>query len=295
MKMKRSIKKLLALSLALTLSLPIFASCSQPPELDSVKDEFIALIEASFEVNNIFFGEGLPTYMRAEGDGNLIYLEELKAYYTFITDGERSILKYKIGADDWKYAVKTQEAANMEAIYTDSEGNFYYSIEFDETEFEYVYSDESPENYDYVRVDCKYQDIESIQALAESVYTQSYLKGDNYKEGDLGYGGVYAAMFDGFTIGTEISYARYRTDDSIDGFYLLKSNEFDPYFTEHKTYDYSTMKIVSPSKTELVNIEIVANGRYIDYESFAVKTGPHTVTLTFVFENGEWRLDTPTY
>ena len=42
-------------------------------------------------------------------------------------------------------------------------------------------------------------------------------------------------------------------------------------------------------------VEIVANGRYLDYENYEVKTGEHTVTLTFVFENGEWRLDTPTY
>jgi hypothetical protein len=55
------------------------------------------------------------------------------------------------------------------------------------------------------------------------------------------------------------------------------------------------MKIVSPSKAELINVEITANGRYIDYENFEVKTGAHTVTLTFVFENGKWKLDTPTY
>ena len=291
----KKIIKIAACLFALAIISGSLASCSQPPALDAVKDEFVALIEASVEVNNIFFGEGLPTYKRAEGDGNLIYLEEHKAYYTFITDGERSILKYKIGDDAWKYAEKTAEAGKGESIFTDSEGNFYYLIEFDESQYEYVYDADSDEHYDYVRVDCKYQDIESIQALAESVYTQGYLKGENWKEGDLGYGGVYAAMFDGFTIGTEISYARYRTDDSIDGFYLLKSNQFEPYFTNHKTYDYSTMKIVKPSKAELVNIEITANGRYIDYENFEVKTGAHTVTLTFVFEGGEWRLDTPTY
>ena len=291
-------KKLIKIAACL-LSLVILAggliSCSNPPELDSVKDEFVALIEASVEVNNIFFGEGLPTYLRIEGDGNLIYISESNTYYAFITDGVRSILKYKIGDAEWKYAEKSPEAGKGESIYTDSEGNYYYPIEYDESQYEYVYGEGADEHYDYVRVDCKYQSIEAIQELAESVYTQGYLKGDNYKEGDMGYGGVYAAMFDGFTLGTEISYARYRIDDSIDGFYLLKSNEFAPYFTEHKTYDYSTMKIVSPSKAELVNVEIVANGRYIDYENFEVRTGEHTVTLTFVFENGEWRLDTPTY
>ena len=291
----KKIIKIAACLFALVIIAGSMISCSNPPELEDVKDTFIALIEASVEVNDIFFGEGLPTYMRVEGDGNLIYLAEHNAYYAFITDGERSILKYKIGDDAWKYAEKTAEAENMEALYKDSEGNFYYPIEFDESQYEYVYGDGADEHYDYVRVDCKYQSIEAIQAFAETVYTQGYLKGDNYKEGDLGYGGVYAAMFDGFTLGTEISYARYRTDDSIDGFYLLKSNEFEPYFTEHKTYDYSTMKIVKPSKAQHVNVEIAANGRYIDYENFEVRTGEHTVTLIFVFENGEWRLDTPTY
>jgi hypothetical protein len=292
--MKKFIK-IAACLLSLVILAGSMVSCSKAPELESVKDEFIALIEASVEVNNIFFGAGLPTYMRAEGDGNLIYLDEHKAYYTFITDGERSILKYKIGDDAWKYAEKTSEAGRGESIYTDSEGNFYYPIEFDESQYEYVYGEGADENYDYVRMDCEYQSLDAIQKLAESVYTQGYLKGENYKEGDMAYGGVYAAMFDGFTMGTEIVYARYRIDDSIDGFYLLKSNQFEPYFTEHKTYDYSTMKIVRPSKAEHVNVEIVANGRYLDYENFEVKTGEHTVTLTFVFEGGEWRLDTPTY
>ena len=292
--MKKFIK-IAACLFALLIIAGSMVSCSKAPELESVKDEFIALIEASVEVNNIFFGAGLPTYMRAEGDGNLIYLDEHKAYYTFITDGKRSILKYKIGDDAWKYAEKTAESGRGESIYTDSEGNFYYPIEFDESQYEYVYGEGADENYDYVRMDCEFQSLEAIQKLAESVYTQGYLKGDNYKEGDMAYGGVYAAMFDGFTMGTEIVYARYRIDDSIDGFYLLKSNKFEPYFTEHTTYDYSTMKIVRPSKAEHVNVEIVANGRYLDYENFEVKTGEHTVTLTFVFEGGEWRLDTPTY
>ena len=293
--MKKYIIKSIALCLALIAAVPFFTSCSNPPELDSVKDEFIALIEASVEVNNIFFGEGLPTYVRVEGDGNLIYLSEHDAYYAFITDGERVILKYKIGDEAWKYAVKTNEAMNMEAIHTDSEGNFYYPIEFDESQYNYVYDSDSPTNYDYVRADCKYQNLESIMALAESVYTQSYLKGENWTEDSMGYGGVYAAMFDGIALGTEISYARYRIDDSIDGFYLLKSNEFKPYFEEHKTYKYDTMKIIKPSRADLVNVEITAVGRYIDYENFEVVNGEHTVTLTFVNEGGEWRLDTPTY
>ena len=293
--MKRFFIRSISLCLALIAAVPFFTSCSKPPELETVKEEFVALIERSVEVNTIFFGEGLPTYVRVEGDGNLVYLAEHDAYYAFVSDGERVILKYKIGDGEWQYAEKSAEAGKGESVYTDSEGNFYYPIEFDESKYDYVYNSDSPTNYDYVRADCKYQDLESIMALAESVYTQSYLKGENYSEEDMGYGGVYAAMFDGFTMGTEISYARYRIDDSIDGFYLLKSNEFEPFFEEHKTYDYSTMKIIKPSRADLVNVEITANGRFIDYENLAVVTGEHTVTLTFVLEGGEWRLDTPTY
>lgn len=293
--MKKTIMRALALCMAILLSPALLVSCSEPPELDTVRETFISLIQGSVEVNEIFFGEGLPTYPRLEGDGDLKYDEASGAYYSFISVGERIILKYKLKDGDWQYAEKTAEAAEGEPLFKDDEGCFYYPTDFDDTGYEYVYDDNSPQNYDYVRHDCKYQSIDEIMALAESVYSSSYLKGEKWKEGNLGYGGVYAAMFDGLTLGTEISYARYRTDDSADGFFLLKSNEFEPYFTTHKTYDYSTMKIIKPSRANLVNIEITANGRYIDYESFNITTGEHTVTLTFILENGEWRLDTPTY
>jgi hypothetical protein len=44
------------------LALPL-TSCGAP-ELDSVKDRFVELIEASYAINDIFFGAGLETYTR---------------------------------------------------------------------------------------------------------------------------------------------------------------------------------------------------------------------------------------
>ncbi len=287
--------KLVSLLLVLALCAPCFASCSQPPELESVKQTFIDLIEASVEVNEIFFGEGLPTYPRLEGDGNLIYNEAYKTYYMFIDDGDRLIVKYQLPGGEWKFAEKRSEDPGREEIYKDGDGNFYYEIEFDDSDYKYVYDENSPENYDYIRLDCGYQNIQSIQKLAEKVYSTAYLKGEEWKEGDLAYGGVYSTIFDGMSLGTEIVYARYINDDSNDGFFLLKSNTFEPYFEEHTTYIYDTMKIIKPSQADLVNIEITANGRYIDFDSLEIKHGEHTVTLRFVLENGEWRLDTPTY
>ena len=43
---------------------PIFTSCSKPPEYAEIEARFRELVEASQEINMIFFGEGLPTYER---------------------------------------------------------------------------------------------------------------------------------------------------------------------------------------------------------------------------------------
>lgn len=292
--MNKRYLRLISLLLLTVILTGALASCSKPPELETVRETFIDLIEASAEVNEIFFGNGLPTYPRVNGSGDLLYHEESKTYYSVIEDGEKTVIKYKLETGEWAYALKTKDAANEDPLYT-SDGYFYYPIDYKEEEVEYVYDENSPGNYDYVRIDCKYQSVEAIMELAESVYSQAYLKGDNWEEGDLAYGGVYSAMFDGIALGSQISYARYKADDTMDGFFLLKSNEFEPFFEEQKTYDFSTMKIVSPSRANLVNVEITACGRYIDFESFEVRTGEHKVTLTFILQDGEWRLDTPTY
>ena len=52
----------LLLSLIAVLVLPALAGCSRPPELDTVRDRFGELIEASGEVNDLLWGEGLPYY-----------------------------------------------------------------------------------------------------------------------------------------------------------------------------------------------------------------------------------------
>lgn len=57
--------KALALLLCFLLVLPL--SACGAPELEEVKDRFVELIEASYEINEIFFGAGLETYAR-DGD-----------------------------------------------------------------------------------------------------------------------------------------------------------------------------------------------------------------------------------
>lgn len=53
-------KKLFAILLCLLMTLPALVSCSNPPAVEDVRDEIAALIEASHEINDIFYGEGLP-------------------------------------------------------------------------------------------------------------------------------------------------------------------------------------------------------------------------------------------
>ena len=72
--------KALILALVLVLLLPVsLASCaSKAPALEEVRDRFEAIIEASYEINDIFFGEGLPTHDR-DGD----FAKENNIYYGF--------------------------------------------------------------------------------------------------------------------------------------------------------------------------------------------------------------------
>lgn len=280
---------------SLLLSVP---SCSSnPPELETVRDEFISLIEASREVNDIFFGAGLPVYDRESSytEGNATYDEEHKVYYWIIELEDKVVVKYYDG-ETKKYVFVERDGKREGESEVYSKGEYYYyASDYTESESEFIYSDDDPQNYDYVRFDCKYKSLDQIKELAESVYSREYLVGKDYKEGDMGYGGIYSVIFDGVAAGSEIIYARYTESSKDGGLFLMKSNKSEPFFEKQTEYDYSTMKIVMPSNETLVNVEIVANGRYIDYEAGEQVNGKHTVTLTFVWQGNAWRLDTPTY
>ena len=73
--MKRTVLFLLILAL-LGGTLTAFSSCSRAPKIDDVKNELIALIEASFEINTVFFGAGLPVYDRSD----VIYADLYNVY-----------------------------------------------------------------------------------------------------------------------------------------------------------------------------------------------------------------------
>ena len=155
----------------------LMASCgSQAPDIESVRADFTALIDASREINDIFFGAGLPVYERSALGGTMSYDEASGTYYIYYDDPEAGmILKYYDSAEHVnKYlSVRTFDGA-PEAGYVYSKGNdYYYPTEYTEPEGAAIYDENSPVYYDYVRDDCAYQSVDDIKAAAEKVYSRA--------------------------------------------------------------------------------------------------------------------------
>ena len=134
------------------------------------------------------------------------------------------------------------------------------------------YMDEGGSNYDYVSPESPYQSTEEIKAAAEKVYSSEYLA-SIYETSFIGVADPNAGML----------YARYL--DTDEG--LKKSNLHQAIITSKRIYDFDSMAVVKPSGTDYVNIEIDS---HTEGSSDVLR-----IRLTLVNENGEWRLDTPTY
>ena len=81
-------KKILCLLLCLCMLLPAVTSCSKAPEYSEIEDRLKELIEASYEINEIFFGLGLATYERVTDPraSTKLYSDEEHgvSYYYFV-------------------------------------------------------------------------------------------------------------------------------------------------------------------------------------------------------------------
>lgn len=209
--MKRIISVIL-LAVMLTASIVCsLTSCSKPPELSEVKDEIVALIEASQEINSILFGKGLDVDERIESPYG---------------------------------------------------------------------------NYVCVAFETGFFSVEDIKVAAEKVYTKEYLEP------------LYEVTFTGKydSVAGSIIRARYMDSDG----YLLKhipvsdttdvtdEEPEDPnniLGDETRTYDYSTIEIVKPSRADYVTFTIMSS-----------KEGKsEKLTLAIALTSEGWRLDYPTY
>ena len=75
-------KRIVVLFLAVIMCMPMFTGCSKPPELSVIKAELIAVLEASYDVNEMLFGDGLKTEYDLSGIKEE-YTDEMKNYETY--------------------------------------------------------------------------------------------------------------------------------------------------------------------------------------------------------------------
>lgn len=138
-------------------------------------------------------------------------------------------------------------------------------------ELNYIYSDSDYADYEYVSENSRYLSISAIKEALESVYSAELL--DSYQ----------TALFDGFIVGNDVIRARYYESDE----WLYQSLDSEPLVTWQRIYDYSTMRIVKPSRADYVTVEI---DTHLEDDDTVLP-----VRIAIVYEKGEWRLDSPTY
>ena len=295
--------------------IPSLLSCSKPPEYAEIEVRFKELVEASYAINEIFFGEGLATYERVDDPKSSTAVIEIpytdengneavrKVWYYYTIDDTHSVIAHRDSyLKDFSYAVKLREETSVSElkatfplpegeaedgyyseIYRDTtKGIFCYSIPYTEKHYDFYYSASDPKIYDYVRYDSPYQSIDSIKIAAEQVYSMDYLNA------------VYETMFVGTssienTSGLATLSARYiEYGDDTGNALLMKSNTYEPLIKEKRLYDFSTAEIVRKSNKNFVTIQIDSYLESSPDQRLAVK-------LTMVKQNNIWYLDSATY
>ena len=116
-------KKLLIVSLLAVLVLTSTTACSRrgpAPELDTVYDRLVEVIEASHEVNVLLFGVGLPTYPRGDAEDELLH-----RYYNVPDNGREFVTPYAkyLFIEDMKTAIsavygKEYRTSLFESLFT---------------------------------------------------------------------------------------------------------------------------------------------------------------------------------
>ncbi len=319
---KRLIAVIVAIALILV-SLGVFLVVrhiknNRPPELESLRPRVIALIDASHEINEIFWGEGLPThprvyreyytrvpfYLKEDGDHYTFSdaQTDYKLYYYTFTDAEvGDILAYqyclKVAdgvyvdvekggaltiADKIKYRYARVSSEWEEGVIFEAGGKYYIPLpSYVEKEADFYYNSSDPEYYDYVRDDAGYLTTAAIKTKAEGVYANDFLSS------------VYESLFTGITISDSQNgtlYARYidHTDSEGNG-YLMKSNIWTA-IQVSRVYLYDTMRMSEKRKSNATDV-------FIDIDSYVPgkESETQTITLSFTLQNGAWYLNSATY
>ena len=314
----RNIIKAFAIALAFALiisSIFIFRACTAPPEYEEIRARVEELIEASFDVNDVVWGEGLPTYERVEAPilkhykTDKTYIDngeekQLNYYYKYLSESEdMSVIAYceqHLSGDgkNFRYACVTNTPTDVEtlsarfplaegedafeglysSVFSDeTAGKYAYAIPYVEKKYEYYYTVGDPEDYDYVRQDSKYASVDEIRDYVRTVYSAEYAES------------LENILFVGVMEGDWIQKAHYDTYRSSRGDMLAKLNTFKPLFTERRVYLYDTAVIDRGN----------SNNSYVvvDFSTY-LPSNPDKIeiaSIAFTLQDGVWYLATPTY
>ena len=280
------------LTLVVLLSSISMISCA-PPKLDDVREIYIDLIERSVEVNEILFGDGLSVY------GVLEYDEATKTYYNIYTTATDGKLCAVFDQTTKKYTVLRfgKEGESGELVYENkAQGIFLYATDLEfENEGEGL-SATPPNGYHFVRLDERITTVNGITSLAREVYSEDYLRGvfttligDGYES--IEQESDFKARYYEMTV-TEMT-----LEGDVEKRVLVRADHdvVKPIVSSVRTYDYESMRILRNSRKNFVNVEIKSYGTAVNVETGEIYVGESTIVLSFVRENGVWKLDTPTY
>lgn len=170
-----------------------------------------------------------------------------------------------------RYVYLIESAASVNAVFF-GEGLPVYKRDSVEAELQNMYYGVTDDGREIVKPYSVYMSIDGIKAAANKVY------GSEYRES------LYESLFTGYTaeeLGTVLP-ARYFEDEK--GFY--QNARVTPLTSGAKVYDYATMKILRESTATNVRVEV---------ECYEVDKPAEriTVKVSFVYENGDWYLDSP--
>lgn len=304
---------LLVLAVALLIgSVFIIRACSAPPKYEEIEARFRQLIEDSYEINVVLFGDGLPTYPHVSdprSSTNVIHTgeyvtnadgeeKERLIYYYYTLEETRRVLAYRdsylkdftyavlsevpMSTDELRAAFPAREGDSAEyygEIYSsESERRYCYTVPYEEAHYDFYYTSADDADYDYVTLDSDCRTVDDIKKLAESVYSLSYTQS------------LYTTLFDGVVSGGVVEKPRYYETTASNGSFLLAQlNTYEPMKVEKRVYLFDTARIntLSSNRT-LVRITI---------DSY-LPSNPDKITeseITIVYEGGNWFLNNPTF
>ena len=139
------------------------------------------------------------------------------------------------------------------------------------TERKMVYFNNNTGNYYWVNEKSQFLTVDSIKMSIEKIYSKEYSAD------------IYESAFDGVMTGAASAYVRFYDNGSK----LCQNKNATVFKITERIYDYSSMTMVEPSSGDYVNIEI---------DSYTVDDPTvQRLKLSFIFQNNNWYLDSPSY